>query len=243
MSESRRVPPAWNTGAALLGRRDVVARLTACFAGTALLPSAAFAQSAATCVLTPESGEGPFYFDPELVRTDIAEHSVGAPLELAIQVVRTGDCATLANARVDVWHADALGFYSGYERQRGTGEPASSPLGQTYLRGTQFTDPEGRATFRTIYPSWYQGRTPHIHFKIFLLEDEVVASQIFFPEYVNNEVFETIEPYRARRHRRDTFNENDTFLTGRTGGVFCAVEPSAGGYSAGLTVGVRPGPA
>jgi protocatechuate 3,4-dioxygenase beta subunit len=29
----------------------------------------------------------------------------GAPLQLTLEVVRAGDCATLANARVDVWHA------------------------------------------------------------------------------------------------------------------------------------------
>ena len=45
----------------------------------------------------------------------------GAPLQLALQVIRAGDCATLANARVDVWHADALGLYSGYENQSGVG--------------------------------------------------------------------------------------------------------------------------
>lgn len=239
-SNVARKPPVWNTGVEVFGRREAVAGLTACLAAAALLPSSAHAQDAASCVLTPESGEGPFYFDPELVRVDITERSIGAPLELGIQVVRSGDCATLANARVDVWHADAVGFYSGYERQRGTGDPLTSPAGQTYLRGTQFTGQDGRVTFRTIYPSWYRGRTPHVHFKVFLRDDEVVASQIFFPEDVNNRVFEMVEPYRARRQRRDTFNENDTFLTGRTGGAFCTVEQRPAGYRASVIVAVRP---
>ena len=73
----------------------------------------ALAQNPRRCVLTPEAGEGPFYLDPKLIRGDITSGQPGAPLQLAMQVVRAGDCATLANARVDVWHADAVGLYSG----------------------------------------------------------------------------------------------------------------------------------
>ena len=228
--------PQWRARGSL-DRRDVIAAL-ACFAGTFPWRGAP-AQQAAACELTPESGEGPFYFDPRLVRQDITEGQAGAPLELAMQVVRVGDCAELTNARVDVWHADGLGLYSGYARQRGTGEPLPSVVGQTYLRGTQLTDSSGSVAFRTVYPSWYTGRTPHIHFKVFLSDTEVVASQIFFPEDINVEVFESAAPYRDRRQRRDTFNRNDTFLTGRTGGAFCAVERSTGGYRASLVVAVR----
>ena len=87
-------------------------------------PATAWAQQASSCVLTPEAGEGPFYLDPKLIRSDITSKQPGAPLELALQVVRSGDCATLANARVDVWHADALGLYSGYDP--GVGERRAS---------------------------------------------------------------------------------------------------------------------
>jgi protocatechuate 3,4-dioxygenase beta subunit len=185
------------------------------------------ARAGPVCVLTPSAGEGPFYFDPDLVRSDITEGLPGAPREVALQVVRAGDCATLDGARVDLWHADAVGLYSGYERQRGTGKPSRDVTGKTFLRGTQFTSPEGRVAFRTIYPSWYAGRTPHVHFKIFLGGREVVASQVFFPEDVNEEVFAGYEPYRERRGRRRTFNSNDRFLQGSVDGVFCAIERGA----------------
>ena len=39
-------------------------------------------------MLTPEAGEGPFYLDPKLIRSDITSGKPGAPLELAMQVVR-----------------------------------------------------------------------------------------------------------------------------------------------------------
>jgi protocatechuate 3,4-dioxygenase beta subunit len=195
------------------------------------------AQTRGSCVLTPEAGEGPFYLDPKLIRSDITSGMPGAPLELAVQVVRSGDCATLAKARIDVWHADALGLYSGYAKQRGVGDvPPESAIGKQYLRGTQFTDANGNVRFRTIFPSWYGGRTPHVHFKVFLGGNEVVASQIFFPDEVNNEVFATWDPYRAHASKRTTFNKNDPISQG----VFADVTRSGRSYNSKALLVVSP---
>jgi protocatechuate 3,4-dioxygenase beta subunit len=173
------------------------------------------AQQAGRCVLTPEAGEGPYYLDPKLVRSDITSGQPGAPLQLALQVVRSGDCATLANARVDLWHADAVGLYSGYEQQSGVGGVSTAAAAkQTYLRGTQFTDKGGNVEFRTIFPSWYGGRTPHVHFKVFLGGNEVIASQIFFPEEINKEVFAQWDPYKQHASKRTTFNDTDRIRQG-----------------------------
>jgi protocatechuate 3,4-dioxygenase beta subunit len=172
-------------------------------------------QSPGRCVLTPEAGEGPFYLDPKLIRADITANQPGAPLQLALQVVRAGDCATLSNARVDVWQADAVGLYSGYEKQSGVGGVSTkAAVGQQYLRGTQFTDAAGNVQFRTIFPSWYGGRTPHVHFKVFLGGNEVVASQIFFPDEISKEVFSEWRPYRDHASKRTTFNTNDPIKQG-----------------------------
>jgi protocatechuate 3,4-dioxygenase beta subunit len=179
-------------------------------------------------VLTPEAGEGPFYLDPKLVRSDITSGQPGAPLQLALQVVRTSDCATLANARVDVWHADALGLYSGYEQQSGVGGVSTkAAAGQQYLRGTQFTDAAGNVQFRTIFPSWYGGRTPHVHFKVFLGGNEVVASQIFFPDEINKEVFSQWQPYREHASKRTAFNDNDPIKEG----IYSDVTRQRGSYA------------
>ena len=86
------------------------------------------------CVLTPEAMEGPFYFDPKLLRSDITEGKQGAPLSLTLQILEANDCAPVPDTRVDVWHTDALVLYSGYEQQA-TG---SSEV-ETFLRGTQLT--------------------------------------------------------------------------------------------------------
>jgi protocatechuate 3,4-dioxygenase beta subunit len=189
----------------------------------------AWAQGPRSCVLTPEAGEGPFYLDPKLVRADITSGQPGAPLQLTMRVVRAGDCATLANARVDVWHADAVGLYSGYEKQSGVGgiSPAAA-VGQQYLRGTQFTDAQGNVQFRTIFPSWYGGRTPHVHFKVFLGAKEVVASQIFFPDEISREVFAEWKPYSEHVSKRRIFNDNDPIRQG----VYSTVARQAGAYTA-----------
>ncbi len=162
-------------------RREVLAGLTASFAGTLAARAGAQAPTA-SCVLTPDSGEGPYYFDPKLVRSDITERRPGVPFALDLRVVTAGACTAMPKVRVDLWHADARGIYSGYAGQYGNGSsPDRSAPGQTYLRGTQFADADGLVAFRTIYPSWYRGRTPHIHFKVFVSDREVVASQLYFP--------------------------------------------------------------
>jgi len=191
-----------------------------------------------TCVLTPTSGEGPFYFDAKLVRSNIVDGCAGVPLELAMTVVKMPGCAPVKGARADVWHADADGLYSGYSEQSGTGDvPASARPGRTFLRGTQFTDESGTVVFHTIYPSWYRGRTPHIHFKVFVGKDEMVTNQIIFPEDVNTEVFKQ-PPYRDHKGVRDSFNANDRVLRGDGSGVLCSAARGGEGYRATLVVGV-----
>jgi protocatechuate 3,4-dioxygenase beta subunit len=210
-----RPEPSWQPPAFEIGRRQALVGLSGLVASALSADRAWAAQGARSCVLTPEAGEGPFYLDPRLVRGDITSGQAGAPLQLALQVVREGDCATLANARVDVWQADAIGLYSGYEKQSGVGgvSPAVA-VGQQYLRGTQFTDSKGQVQFRTIFPSWYGGRTPHVHFKVFLAGREVVASQLFFPDEISKEVFAEWRPYREHVSKRRVFNDNDPIKQG-----------------------------
>ena len=216
MSNHRVQPsePSWEPPSIDIGRRRAIIGVSGLVIA-AMNVDRAWAQAARSCVLTPEAGEGPFYLDPKLVRSDITSGKPGAPLELALQVVRSGDCATLSNARVDVWQADALGLYSGYASQSGVGGvSAETAVGQQYLRGTQVTDKAGSVRFRTIFPSWYGGRTPHVHFKVFLGGNEVVASQIFFPDEVTREVFAEWDPYRAHASKRKAFNDNDPIPEG-----------------------------
>lgn len=96
-------------------------------------------------------------------------------------------CAPISGARVDVWHCDADGAYSGFQQAQG----------ETFCRGIQLTDDNGQVTFQTIYPGWYPGRITHIHFQVFFGDGQTATSQIAFPEDVTEAVY-AVEPYAAR---------------------------------------------
>ncbi|MGI8724696.1 MAG: intradiol ring-cleavage dioxygenase [Methyloceanibacter sp.] len=191
--------------------------------------------SAKVCVLTPEAMEGPFYFDPKLVRSDITEGNPGVPVVLSLQVVEAKDCAPLEGARIDVWHTNGLGVYSGYARQE-----TGSTEGEKFLRGTQFTGPSGEVRFNTIYPGWYPGRTPHIHFKVFVDERKLINGQLYFPDEVTERVYATTSPYRDRKAARDTYNANDFLFKKQSGAdTIVTVEQEDGSYLASLVIGVN----
>lgn len=192
------------------------------------------ATGAPACVLTPQSSEGPFYFDPKLERSDITEGRPGLPLRLRLQVVEAANCAPISGARVDVWHSDALGIYSGYDRPT-----AARASRETFLRGTQLTDGRGQTAFSTIYPGWYPGRTPHIHLKVFLADRSVLIGQMYFPDEVSDRIYRTVAAYQGRSGRRDTTNASDGLLR-RSGdqGSFAQIKQDGDVYVASMVVGV-----
>jgi protocatechuate 3,4-dioxygenase beta subunit len=219
-----------------IARRRHLLTLSAAAAGSTLLAGNAFAQ-AATCMLTADAGEGPFYLDIDRLRADVGDGQPGAPLEIAFEITRARDCAPLAGARVDLWQANAVGLYSGYAEQQGVGGvPVEAAVGQQWLRGTQITGDDGRLRFRTIYPSWYGGRTPHLHFKVWLDGDAVVASQAFFPDETSAFVYSSFDPYREHVAKRRVFNADDPIREG----IYCAVdEAGSAGVRATATITVE----
>jgi protocatechuate 3,4-dioxygenase beta subunit len=188
-----------------------------------------------TCTATPRQTEGPFYFDIGEVRKDITEGKAGMPLMVVLHLVEAGSCAPIGDAKVDIWHTDALGQYSGYP---GQGDDRADTSGETFLRGRQITDADGRVEFETIYPGWYPGRTVHIHFKAFTDGGNLIASQMYFPDDISDAVFET-EPYSARGPRRTT-NANDSVGRDETAqqALMGRITRNDNGYMATLTIGV-----
>lgn len=211
-------------------------------AGFGAFPRAARAQARAAglitpnvCMVLPETTEGPYYFDPDLDRQDITEDRDGVPMRLQLQVV-TADCQPVENARVDIWHCDARGIYSGYRNSTGT-----DARGETFLRGHQATNAQGVATLDTIYPGWYPGRTTHIHYKILLDRDTVLTSQVFFPDALSQYLFQSVAPYNTRGTGRDTMNGNDWIAQEAGEGAFAAIREQQARYDAALVVGIDPG--
>jgi protocatechuate 3,4-dioxygenase beta subunit len=183
------------------------------------------AKSTGKCVLTPSATEGPYYIDPKLVRADVRDGRPGALLKLKLQVLEA-DCRPAAGARVDIWHADAQGVYSGF----GTG------AGQSFLRGTQLADTAGEVAFTSVYPGWYPGRATHIHMKIFLNQAEVLTSQLYFPDALSDAIYANQSAYR--RGKRDTLNSDDRIARQAGGAAMAAVKEAADGYLASLIVAV-----
>jgi protocatechuate 3,4-dioxygenase beta subunit len=162
---------------------------------------------AATCTVSPELTEGPYYFDVDAIRSDITEDREGTPLRLALRVRDAGSCEPIPNAVVDVWHCDASGLYSGFESASRGGPGGGQTDERTYLRGAQATNEDGIVQFRTVYPGWYRGRTTHIHVKVHLDRTTVLTSQLFFDDGFTEKVYARA-PY-SEDGGRDTFNDSD----------------------------------
>jgi protocatechuate 3,4-dioxygenase beta subunit len=127
----------------------------------------------------------------------VREDRAGVPLRLAVRVREAGNCKPLPSAVVDIWHCDAEGVYSGFD----SGE------GERFLRGAQVTNADGIVQFTTVYPGWYQGRTPHIHAKVHLDRSTVLTTQLYFDEKVSDAVYR--RPPYASHGQRDVTNEGD----------------------------------
>ena len=67
-----------------------------------------------------------------------------------------------------------------------------------------------------------------IKVKVFLGGNEVVASQIFFPDEITKEVFNEWQPYRQHVTKRTTFNANDPIKQG----VYSEVTRQSKAYAA-----------
>lgn len=181
------------------------------------------------CVLTPELTEGPYYIDVDMLRSDITEDRDGVLLALTAVVVEAGTCNPISDVVFEIWHADALGVYSGFRSEGTTGE--------TYLRGAQLTDSTGSATIQTIYPGWYRGRAVHIHAKVHLSSSNVVTTQFFFPDDLTDQVYAANSPYNTRSGR-DTLNSSDNIYPDTNSVLLDVVDDGNGGYAAAIVIAI-----
>jgi protocatechuate 3,4-dioxygenase beta subunit len=188
----------------------------------------AFAGESVSCVLTPEQTEGPYYIAKEKLRRNITDGRPGTPLTLRLAVVDAKTCRPIRGAAVDIWHCDASGIYSGFGAGRAN---------RTFMRGIQRTNANGVATFKTVYPGWYQGRTVHIHVKVHVRGNVVHTGQLYFPDRVTDAAYGKA-PY-TNRPNRDVRNADDVVF--RNGGKrsLLGLRRNAAGYVGSIRMGVR----
>jgi protocatechuate 3,4-dioxygenase beta subunit len=189
---------------------------------------AAVASGAVSCVLTPEQTEGPYYIAGEKLRRDVTEGRPGVPLLLRLRIVDASTCRPVKGAAVDIWHADALGVYSGF---------GSGSANRTFMRGIQKTDATGLVRFRSVWPGWYQGRTVHIHVKVHVAGNVVHTGQLYFPDSITDNVFRR-KPYN-RRPKRTTRNANDFVFAQGGKRSMLRVREGGNAYVAAITMGVH----
>lgn len=127
----------------------------------------------------------------------------GLPMVLSGQV-RDVDGTPLAHAEIDIWQADADGYYSGFAPHLPDGN----------LRGVVVTDEEGRFEIDTIQPApyqiphdgptgqlleaagWHPWRPAHIHIQVRAEGHRPITTQLYFAggEWVDSDVAEAVKP-------------------------------------------------
>jgi protocatechuate 3,4-dioxygenase beta subunit len=142
--------------------------------------------------LTADNIEGPFYKRGAPSRATLVGNSDrGERFELS-GTVRGTDCKPLANAVLDIWHADDRG---GYDND-GWG-----------MRGTLATDARGKFALHTIIPGRYLNgkrfRPAHIHVKVRARGKTELTTQLYFDgdPYIEGDPFVVRSLIMA--HRKD----------------------------------------
>ncbi len=197
---------------------------------------------------TASSGAGPYYVPGSPRRRDIREGRDGAALTLRIRAVEAGTLTPVTGATVEIWHCDAAGIYSGYQRFGADRFPALVTLalrrfrptdGATFLRGEQLTDDDGQVEFHTIVPGWYTPRTVHIHARVALDGTPLLMTELYFPDAFTARI-QALPPY-AERGRSPFVNTNDIEIRLAKGspGSWPGVQPDGDGHRADVTVQIR----
>ncbi|MFD0964663.1 dioxygenase family protein [Pseudofulvibacter geojedonensis] len=87
-----------------------------------------------------------------------------------------GNNTPVANAMIEVWHADNGGIY----HPVGDGNVSDYQANQITLRGFITTNAQGQYTFESIRPGLYPGRPRHFHYKVTANGYQTLITQIYF---------------------------------------------------------------
>lgn len=145
---------------------------------------------ASAAVLTPNTAEGPFYPTPTMRTPDIDNDLVkiaglveeaGGEVFTLHGTIAGSDGQPLAGHRIEIWQCDMDGNYM-HPRDR-----RSVNFDQAFQGfGHDITDEGGNYVFRTIKPTIYPGRAPHIHVKVFDGNRELLTTQFYIKDDPNN---------------------------------------------------------
>ncbi|UAB73489.1 protocatechuate 3,4-dioxygenase [Vibrio sp. SCSIO 43132] len=160
-----------------VSRRGIVKGIAA----LAALPM--YSHSTIAAVFTPSATEGPFYpetsmrfpdIDNDLVKVAGAVEQAGGEIIHLKGKILSKAGLPLTGHKIEIWQCDVNGKYLH------TGDDRNVTYDSGFQGfGHDVTDEEGNYRFRTIKPTVYPGRTPHIHVKVFDGDRELLTTQFY----------------------------------------------------------------
>jgi protocatechuate 3,4-dioxygenase, beta subunit len=134
---------------------------------------------------TPSQTEGPYYpvkepkdADFDLLKNGDRSYSKGRASWVE-GVVTDLDGRPLNGGVIEIWQCDESGHYD-HPADGAKIDPSFQGFGRVRLNA------DGEFRFRTIRPSPYVGRTPHIHAKILLGSRELLTTQLYVADDPGN---------------------------------------------------------
>ncbi len=185
-----------------------IAGVSTMLPGTSITAAKLLAPPPGACVLIPAETAGPFPLDltenQTFFRQDVREDRTGAEHNIRMKIIGMENCLPMPNVRVNIWHCDKDGLYSGYQAESG----------KTYLRGYQITDVNGEVNFTTIFPGWYPGRICHIHFQAYVSSVYAAISQLTYPLAEKNAIYAANPSLYTKGADPLSFNQDGIFADG-----------------------------
>ena len=137
---------------------------------------------------TPWQGEGPFYpdripgdTDNDLVKNGDTSVEAGGKILILNGILVNLDSKPIIGVSIEIWQTDKNGVYLH------SGSFARNTLDKKFQGfGRTKTDRNGRFFFRTIVPTEYPGRTPHIHMKLWREGKNILTTQLYILDHPHN---------------------------------------------------------
>ena len=157
------------------------------------------------CGVTKSDMLGPYYVSGTSKITNINTQNLSGDKIIVSGKLYGGQDKNLpiANAMIEVWHADNGGIY----HPVGDGNVSNYTADKITLRGFVNTDAQGNYSFESIRPGLYPGRPRHFHYKITANGYKTLVTQIYFKDDPTT-ASENIESCRIIDFKKDS---NETY--------------------------------
>ena len=144
--------------------------------------------SCGSLIRTPWQGEGPFYpdkipvdTDNDLVKNGDNSFEAGGKILILNGILLNPDSEPVNHVSIEIWQTDKNGVYMH------SGSFARDIMDKQFQGfGLTKTDRNGQFFFRTIVPTEYPGRTPHIHMKLWREEKNILTTQLYIKDHPRN---------------------------------------------------------